>query len=83
MSQTTTPLTFEVTRRTDPRPDAEREAVLANPGFGTTFTDHMVTGHVDARARGGTRASVTAYGPLSRSCRRRRCCTTPRRSSRA
>ena len=43
MSQTTAPLTFEVTRRTDPRPDAEREAVLANPGFGTIFTDHMVT----------------------------------------
>ena len=43
MSQTTAPLTFEVTRRSDPRPDAEREAVLANPGFGNHFTDHMVT----------------------------------------
>ena len=39
MSQTTAPLTFEVTRRTDLRPDAEREAVLVNPGFGTTFTE--------------------------------------------
>ncbi|MBW1604449.1 branched-chain amino acid aminotransferase [Streptomyces sp. JJ66] len=26
-----------------PLPDAEREAVLANPGFGRHFTDHMVT----------------------------------------
>ncbi|MFA6220229.1 MAG: branched-chain amino acid aminotransferase [Erythrobacter sp.] len=26
-----------------PISDAEREAILANPGFGTNFTDHMVT----------------------------------------
>ena len=45
MSQTTAPLTFEVTRRTDPRPDAEREAVLANPGFGTHL--HRPHGHGD------------------------------------
>jgi branched-chain amino acid aminotransferase len=64
MSQAATPLTFEVTRRTDPRPDAEREGVLANPGFGTTFTDHMVlatwtSGH------GWHDGLVTAYGPIS------------------
>ena len=35
-------LEFTVERRTDPLPDEQREAVLANPGFGKTFTDHMV-----------------------------------------
>ena len=64
MSQTAAPLTFEVTRRTDPRPDAEREAVLANPGFGTTFTDHMVTA-TWTRGEGWHDARVTAYGPIT------------------
>ena len=64
MSQTAAPLTFEVTRRTDPRPDAEREAVLANPGFGTTFTDHMVTA-TWTRDQGWHDGKVTAYGPIT------------------
>lgn len=63
MSQTTAPLTFEVTRRSDPRPDAEREAVLANPGFGTTFTDHMVTA-VWRKGEGWGDGKVSAYGPI-------------------
>jgi branched-chain amino acid aminotransferase len=64
MSQTAAPLTFEVTRRTDPRPDAEREAVLADPKFGTTFTDHMVTATWREGA-GWTDAKVAAYGPIT------------------
>ena len=64
MSQTAAPLTFEVTRRQDARPEAERHAVLANPGFGTTFTDHMVTA-TWTRDEGWHDARVTAYGPIS------------------
>ena len=64
MSQTTAPLTFEVTRRSDPRPDVEREAVLANPGFGTTFTDHMVTA-MWRKGEGWSEGKVTAYGPIT------------------
>src|SRR4026209_1262816 len=64
MSQTTAPLTFEVTRRSDPRPDVEREAVLANPAFGTTFTDHMVTA-VWRKGEGWSEGEVTAYGPIT------------------
>jgi branched-chain amino acid aminotransferase len=64
MTQTAAPLTFEVTRRTDPRPDAEREAVLADPGFGTTFTDHMLTA-TWRRGQGWQDGKVTAYGPFS------------------
>ena len=37
-----------------PRPDDERAAVLANPGFGKVFTDHMVIDRLGARARAGT-----------------------------
>ena len=37
----TAELTFTTTRSDAPLPDADREAVLANPGFGSTFTDHM------------------------------------------
>ncbi|HEV7194481.1 MAG TPA: branched chain amino acid aminotransferase, partial [Pedococcus sp.] len=64
MSQTAAPLTFEVTRRTDPRPDAEREAVLVNPGFGTTFTDHMLSA-TWTKGQGWHSGRVAAYGPIS------------------
>ncbi len=64
MSQTPAPLTFEVNRRPDPRPDAEREAVLANPGFGTVFTDHMVTA-TWSKGEGWHDGNVTAYGPIT------------------
>ncbi len=57
-------LTFEMNPRTDLRSDAERAAVLANPGFGKTFTDHMVLAQWD-RGVGWHDARVTAYGPLS------------------
>jgi branched-chain amino acid aminotransferase len=64
MTETATPLTFEVDRRADVRPDAEREAVLANPGFGVHFTDHMVTA-TWRKGEGWTEGKVTAYGPIT------------------
>lgn len=65
MSQdaTSTPLTFEVTRREDVTP-AERVAeVLENPGFGKTFTDHMVVATWSAD-QGWHDAQVKPYGPF-------------------
>jgi len=57
-------LSFTVEPRSDALPDDQREAVLANPGFGKTFSDHMVlaTWTTD---QGWHDAKVTAYGPLS------------------
>ena len=57
------PLVFAHQPNPQPRSDAEREAILAAPGFGKHFTDHM------ARARwtadgGWADARVEAYGPL-------------------
>jgi branched-chain amino acid aminotransferase len=58
-----TTLTFAVTRSLTPLPDAEREAVLADPGFGQTFTDHMVD--ICWSAKGGWhRPRVQPYGPI-------------------
>jgi len=60
----TAALSFTVQVRTDALPDDQREAVLANPGFGKTFSDHMVLATWTA-GRGWHDAKVTAYGPLS------------------
>ena len=57
-------LSFTVDVRSDVMPDDQREAVLANPGFGKTFTDHMVLA-TWTPAAGWHDAKVTAYGPLS------------------
>jgi branched-chain amino acid aminotransferase len=57
-------LSFTVDVRSDPAHDAQREAVLANPGFGKTFTDHMVLA-TWTPAAGWHDGKVTAYGPLS------------------
>ena len=57
-------LSFTVQVRSDPLPDEQREAVLADPGFGRTFTDHMVLASWTT-AEGWHDAKVTAYGPLS------------------
>jgi branched-chain amino acid aminotransferase len=62
-STTTFPLSFALTPSTTARADAEREAVLADPGFGKHFTDHMVT--IDWSLNEGWHdARVTPYGPL-------------------
>ena len=56
-------LSFTVEVRSDVLPDDQREAVLANPGFGRTFTDHMVLATWTA-GEGWHDAKVTAFGPL-------------------
>ncbi len=45
-------------------PDAEREAILANPGFGKAFTDHMVS-ITWTREGGWHDARVMPYGPIA------------------
>ncbi len=57
-------MAFGIHRNPNPRSDAEREAILADPGFGRYFTDHMV--RIDWTAEGGWGAGeVIPYGPLS------------------
>ena len=65
MSQdaTSTPMTFEVTRREDVTPAERIAQVLENPGFGKTFTDHMVVATWSAE-RGWHDAKVKPYGPF-------------------
>jgi branched-chain amino acid aminotransferase len=57
------PLTFELTPAAASRAAAEREVILADPGFGRHFTDHMVeiTWTIDDGWHG---ARVVPYGPL-------------------
>ena len=57
-------LSFPVTPNPTPRTDAERAAILENPGFGTHFTDHMTvaTWTLD---QGWGDAGVVPYGPFS------------------
>jgi branched-chain amino acid aminotransferase len=45
-------------------PSAEREELLANPGFGRIFTEHMIRIRWDAK-RGWHDAELTAYAPLT------------------
>lgn len=55
---------FTVERNPSPRSDADREAILAAPGFGKYFTDHMV--RIDwTDADGWGPARVVPYGPLT------------------
>ena len=56
--------TFDIVRNEDPRSDEERARILAKPGFGQYFTDHMVRIDWDAD-RGWHSARVEAYGPLT------------------
>ncbi|MFZ5870553.1 MAG: branched-chain amino acid aminotransferase [Actinomycetota bacterium] len=57
------PLAFRHDPNPNPRPDAEREAILASPGFGKHFTDHMARARWTAEGGWGD-ARVEAYGPL-------------------
>jgi branched-chain amino acid aminotransferase len=54
---------FAVTLNATPRSQAEREEILANPGFGDHFTDHMVDIHFSAGA-GWHTPRVSPYGPI-------------------
>lgn len=57
-------LEFTIERNPNPASDAERAEVLADPGFGTRFTDHMVI--IDWTREGGWQdARVVPYGPLT------------------
>ncbi|MFC6355161.1 branched-chain amino acid aminotransferase [Luethyella okanaganae] len=56
-------LEFAVTRNLAAKSTAEREKILANPGFGKYFTDHMVD--ICWSATGGWhRPRVQPYGPI-------------------
>jgi branched-chain amino acid aminotransferase len=56
-------LLWNVTRNESSRSAAEREEILANPGFGNYFTDHMVD--LCWSAKGGWhRPRVSPYGPI-------------------
>jgi branched-chain amino acid aminotransferase len=56
-------LEFTVLRASNPATDAERQAILAEPGFGKYFTDHMVS--IDyAEGRGWHNPRVIPYGPI-------------------
>ena len=58
------PLEFAVTRNLAAKSPAQRAEILANPGFGTSFTDHMVD--ICWSVRGGWhRPRVSPYGPIS------------------
>jgi branched-chain amino acid aminotransferase len=64
MSNTGTSLDFEIHRHPEPVSAVERDALLANPGFGRIFTDHMVTIRY-AEGKGWYDARVEPRGPLS------------------
>ncbi|MFE7774681.1 branched-chain amino acid aminotransferase [Streptomyces sp. NPDC057445] len=59
-----TTTTIELKPSSNPLSAAEREAILANPGFGRHFTDHMVTIKW-TEGRGWHDAQLTPYAPLS------------------
>lgn len=59
----TSSLQFELTPSAHPRSEAERAAILAAPGFGKYFTDHMARARWTAESGWGE-ARVEAYGPL-------------------
>src|SRR5664279_2381538 len=57
-------MAFSVVRNRSPRTADERTAILAEPGFGRYFTDHMV--RIDWTVAGGWGAGqVLPYGPLT------------------
>ncbi|KZS68699.1 MAG: branched-chain amino acid aminotransferase [Mycobacterium pseudokansasii] len=56
-------LQFTVTRAANPASDAQRVAILQDPGFGTFHTDHMVS--IDyTEGTGWHNARVIGYGPI-------------------
>jgi branched-chain amino acid aminotransferase len=57
-------LSFEVRPHPSPRTDAERQAILAAPGFGVHFTDHMAVATWTA-ADGWHDSAIVPYGPFS------------------
>jgi branched-chain amino acid aminotransferase len=64
MGARTSELTFRVNQLQSRVSRAERERLLANPGFGQIFTEHMVRIQWN-KTRGWHDAELTAYGPVS------------------
>lgn len=63
-AMTTTPFAARVEANPQARTVGEREAILANPGFGTHFTDHMFV--ADWTVEDGWHdARVVPYGPIT------------------
>ncbi|MDH2409554.1 branched-chain amino acid aminotransferase [Streptomyces chitinivorans] len=60
---TTPRIEFDLKPSAQPLPAAEREAVLADPGFGRHFTDHMVTIRW-TEGRGWHDAQLQPYAPF-------------------
>jgi branched-chain amino acid aminotransferase len=58
------PLEFAVTRNETPKSAEQRAEILANPGFGKFFTDHMVN-ICWSKAGGWHRPRVEPYGPIA------------------
>ena len=57
-------LDYTITRTNQPTAAADLDKILANPGFGQHFTDHMVT--IDwSTDKGWHDAQVRPYGPIS------------------
>jgi branched-chain amino acid aminotransferase len=57
-------LEFEIFANPSPRTPDERAALLADPGFGRVFTDHMVTIRY-SEAKGWYDARLEPFGPLA------------------
>src|SRR5436190_6924684 len=57
-------LDITTTASDSPRSESEVSEILANPGFGTHFTDHMFTLEWTPE-QGWHGARITKYGPLS------------------
>ena len=56
-------MTIALKPTSQPLPDEQRRAILADPGFGRFFTDHMVTIQW-TDGRGWHDAELVPYGPL-------------------
>ncbi|HSR84647.1 MAG TPA: branched-chain amino acid aminotransferase [Streptosporangiaceae bacterium] len=57
-------ITFAIRPSPDPVPAGRRAELLADPGFGRIFTDHMITVDWD-ESRGWHDAQLRPYGPFS------------------
>ncbi len=60
---TVSDLTFEIESNPAPRSTEDRAALMANPGFGKVFTDHMAIARYSAE-RGWHDARITARAPI-------------------
>ncbi len=78
VDETTFPLNFALTPSDELRHEMEREEILADPGFGKHFTDHMVTIGLVTRP-GLARCSRDALRPHSASILLPPSCTTVRK----